>query len=79
MSHVAVVQGQDRNEQMFYNILLDNFEEMAPIIYTPTVGWACLNYHKLFRRPRGMYFCKAGELLLARTPAWTASRRHLCA
>ncbi|KAK9792672.1 hypothetical protein WJX73_006593 [Symbiochloris irregularis] len=49
---------QDRNEQMFYHILLDSFEEMAPIIYTPTVGWACLNYHKLFRRPRGMYFSK---------------------
>jgi hypothetical protein len=37
-------------------ILLDNFTEMAPIVYTPTVGWACLNYHLLFRRPRGMYF-----------------------
>lgn len=49
---------QDRNEQMFYHILLANFKEMAPIIYTPTVGWACLNYHKLFRRPRGMFFSK---------------------
>lgn len=31
-------------------------QEMAPIIYTPTVGWVCTNYHKLYRNPRGMYF-----------------------
>ena len=49
---------------MFYHILLANFKEMAPIIYTPTVGWACLNYHKLFRRPRGMFFSKRGDASL---------------
>lgn len=31
-------------------------QEMAPIVYTPTVGWVAINYHKLYRRPRGMYF-----------------------
>lgn len=31
-------------------------QEMAPIIYTPTVGWVCQNYHKQYRQPRGMYF-----------------------
>lgn len=28
---------------------------MAPIIYTPTVGWICKNFSKLLRKPRGMY------------------------
>lgn len=39
----------DRNESLFYKVLLDNFVDMAPIVYTPTVGWACINHHKLYR------------------------------
>ncbi|KAJ9525209.1 hypothetical protein QJQ45_020740, partial [Haematococcus lacustris] len=55
---------QDRNETLFFKVLVDNFVEMAPIVYTPTVGWVCVNHHKLYRRPRGMYFSAAdrGEM-----------------
>jgi len=49
---------QDRNETLFYRLLMDNFTEMAPIIYTPTVGWACSHFSSLYRRSRGMYFCR---------------------
>mmetsp|Transcript_7419 Transcript_7419/g.11281 ORF Transcript_7419/g.11281 Transcript_7419/m.11281 type:complete len:620 (+) Transcript_7419:111-1970(+) len=49
----------DRNETLYHRVLMDNIEEMAPLIYTPTVGQACKEFATRFRRPRGMYFCEA--------------------
>ena len=46
---------QDRNEKLFYRLVMDNIEEVMPLIYTPTVGQACKEFAHIYRRSQGFY------------------------
>ena len=53
--NVYMEQLHDRNEVLYFKVLLDHLAELLPVVYDPVVGDAIEQYSHEYRRPRGIY------------------------
>lgn len=53
--HIYLRNIQDTNETLYFRLVNDHLEEIMPLIYTPTVGLACQQFSKIYRRKRGLF------------------------
>lgn len=53
--HVFLRNLQDTNEVLFYHYITSNIEASLPLIYTPTVGYACQHFSEIWRKNRGVF------------------------
>jgi malate dehydrogenase (oxaloacetate-decarboxylating) len=53
--NVLLTEVHDRNEVLFYRLLISHLPEMLPVVYTPTISQAIKSYSHEYRRPRGVY------------------------
>ena len=54
--HIYLRNIQDTNETLYFRLVVDHLTEVMPLIYTPTVGEACQQFSKIYRRKRGLFY-----------------------
>lgn len=53
--HVFLRNVRNQNETLYYYLIEQNYAEMLPIVYTPTIGEAVVNFSKINLQPRGVF------------------------
>jgi malate dehydrogenase (oxaloacetate-decarboxylating)(NADP+) len=52
--NIYLHQLKETDVNMYYRLILSHMDEITPLIYTPTVGDACLQFSHTYRRPEGI-------------------------
>ena len=62
--YIYLIGLQDRNETLFYKVVMSDPERFLPIVYDPTVAEACQKFAYIYRRSRGLYvsICEKGRV-----------------
>ncbi|MAT80277.1 MAG: NAD-dependent malic enzyme [Phycisphaerae bacterium] len=53
--YVFLAHLQDVDETLYFALLISKPDKYMPLVYTPTVGDACLKFDRIFRSSRGLY------------------------
>jgi malate dehydrogenase (oxaloacetate-decarboxylating)(NADP+) len=57
---------RNSNVHLFYRLLVQHIKDIAPLIYTPTVGQACQEWHLNYVQPEGLYISYADRGSIAK-------------
>ena len=53
--YISLSDLRDTDEDLYFKLLRSDPSRFLPLVYTPTVGEACLKWSQIMRRPRGLY------------------------
>src|SRR5690606_14960145 len=53
--HIFLRSIQDTNDTAYFRSVTEHLSEIMPLVYTPTVGLACQQFSKIYRRKRGLF------------------------
>jgi malate dehydrogenase (oxaloacetate-decarboxylating)(NADP+) len=56
--YIYMIELCDRNETLFYHVVMSEPARFIPILYDPTIAEACLKFGHIYRRARGMYISR---------------------
>jgi malate dehydrogenase (oxaloacetate-decarboxylating)(NADP+) len=78
--YIYLIELADRNETLFYHVVMSDPARFIPVLYDPTIAEACLKFGHIYRRARGMYITRDMKGRMAKVLAnWpVADVRAIC-